>query len=308
MPIKKGDFVIVSVGVKYRWLFRVEPGVVFHNNFGMVHHDGLIGLEFGDLYTSPQTNKKFVILKPLMYELVTNFARRTQIIYPKDVGYIVMRAGVQPGMRVLEAGTGSGAMSILLGNIVGGSFDGAAPGKVVSYEVVEKHHHAAHINIAKAGMAGVVDARLGNILERDVQEILLNEDKFDSCVFDMPNPWDLVDFAWKVLKPTGVFCSFLPVIEQVIRIAGVLKEGNWFDVDVVDLAVRRWQARKNATRPKNHGNHTGFLVFARKINEKPPLDWTRKNRKDLIRKLEKNGEIRELEDGDLDFLNGTSME
>ncbi len=287
MPIAHGDYVLITRGPKQQWLVKVEQGKQYHTNWGVIHHDGIIGKEFGDVYTSTTSNVPFLLLKPLPHELATKFARKTQIVYPKDIGFIIVNSGIVPGSRVLEAGTGSGAMTMMLAIIAGGRL----AGKVVSYEVVDRHHEAAKKNIDRAGLSAVADLRLGSILEPAVQQQLLAEERFDACFFDMPSPWDVVGFAGAVLKPCGVFCSFSPVIEQVKKVYATLSSGNWFGIEAVDLQLRTWQVKDNATRPLSHGRHSGYLVFARKTNVAPPMEWNRKTRKDLVKGLKEAGEM-----------------
>jgi tRNA (adenine57-N1/adenine58-N1)-methyltransferase len=296
MPIEYGDHVIITRGPKQSWLVRLEPGKQFHSNFGAVRHDDIAGKEYGDVYIAPDTKLEFMLLKPLLHELATRFARKTQIVYPKDAGFVIVDAGILPGSRVLEAGTGSGAMTMLLCAIAGAK----APGTVVSYEIEEKHHTAAKRNLATAGLSDMADLRLGNVFEPEVQAQLRVEPPFDVCFFDLPSPWDIVPFAHDMLAPCGVFVGFSPVIEQVKKTVEALSAGFWYDIHAVDLQLRSWQVRPNATRPASHGRHTGYLVIARRVNTKPPMEWTRKNRKELSRKLAADGEFHEdLDDIDM---------
>ncbi len=294
--ITYGNHVLIARGLKQQWLIKVEKGKQFSTNWGVISLDGIVGKEFGDVYTSTTSNVQFLLVKPLPHELATRFARKTQIVYPKDIGFVLVNAGIVPGSRVLEAGTGSGAMTMMLATTAGG----CPPGKVVSYEVVERHHEAAKRNIDRAGLSSVADLRLGSILEPAVQQQILGEEPFDACFFDMPSPWDAVDVAWKVLRPCGVFCSFSPVIEQVKKVHAALSAGNWFGIEAVDLQLRTWQVKENATRPVSHGRHSGYLVFARKANARPPMEWNRKTRKDLVKGLQDAGEMGDDADvGDL---------
>nr|MDO8110824.1 tRNA (adenine-N1)-methyltransferase [Candidatus Sigynarchaeota archaeon] len=308
MPIGYGDYVLIARGVKYQWLVKMEHGKEFHTNWGIICHDGvngIVGKEFGDIYASPASNAEFLLLKPLLHELATKFARKTQIVYPKDIGFVIVYCGILPGSRVLEAGTGSGAMTLLLCSIAGA----VPPGKVVSYEIVERHHAAAQKNIERAGLSAMADLRLGSVFDPAIQQHLLSEPPFDACFFDMPSPWDVINLAGKVLKPSGVFCSFSPVIEQVKKTVAELASGNWFGIEAVDIQMRVWQVKENATRPLTHGHHSGYLVFARKTNSKPPMDWNRKNRKELARKLAADGEMDgDLDDGSMDFLDEPAHE
>lgn len=280
MPVRVHDHVIMARSASQSWLVKVEPGKDFHSQFGIIKHDAIIGREFGETCVS-SSNVEFCIVKPLLHELATRFARKTQILYPKDIGFLIINAGILPGSRVLEAGTGSGANTMLLAAVAGGR----EPGKVVSYDIVEKHRDVARRNLERVGLAGVVDLRLGDVEDPATRERLLGEPPFDVAFFDLPSPWNVVELAWAVLAPCGVFCSFSPVLEQVKKVHATLRAGKWFGVEAVDLQLRAWQVRENATRPASHGRHTGYLVFARKTLDAPPAEWTRKSRKELARHL-----------------------
>ncbi|MBN2154045.1 MAG: tRNA (adenine-N1)-methyltransferase [Candidatus Lokiarchaeota archaeon] len=287
---------LIARGAKQQWLVKMERGKQFHTNWGVISHDGIIGREFGDVYTSTTSNVSFLLVKPLPHELATRFGRKTQIVYPKDIGFVLVNAGIVPGSRVLEAGTGSGAMTAMLATVAGGR----TPGTVVSYEVVERHHEAAKRNVELAGLSRVADLRLGSVLEPAARQRLLGEAPFDACFFDMPSPWDAVGLAGEVLRPCGVFCSFSPVVEQVKKVHAALSAGNWYSIEAVDMQLRTWQVKENATRPVSHGRHSGYLVFARKVNAPPPMEWNRKTRKELARELRDAGELDDdAEVGDL---------
>ncbi|MHA1698504.1 MAG: tRNA (adenine-N1)-methyltransferase [Promethearchaeota archaeon] len=300
MVIQSGDHILICRG-KHEWLVQVAKGKEFHTHFGVLPHDEIIGKEFGDVYIAPQSRVKFVLLRPLSHELSTKFARKTQIIYPKDVGYILLNTGIAPSSTILEAGTGSGALIIMLANFV----KKECGGRIITYEISKKHYDVARENIRRAGHDDVVDARLGDITSVETQEQLRAEGKFDACILDLSQPWELIDLIYDILKPSGILCSFSPVIEQVKKTVAALRKGNWYKITVNDIQLRSWQVKENASRPVNASRHTGFMVFARKINESPPMEWNRKSRRELARQLKRDGVFeKELEDGCLDFLNG----
>ncbi|MHA1793358.1 MAG: tRNA (adenine-N1)-methyltransferase [Promethearchaeota archaeon] len=303
MPIREDDHVVILSDSRFRWLVRIKAKKEHHTHLGMIYHDDLIGMEYGDIYKASDTGKKFILLKPLIHELATGFGRKTQIIYPKDVGYIILKTGITGNSMIFEAGTGSAAMTIMIGSLMANSGKGGtAGGKIISYEKNEKHHVAAKKNVLDVGLESIVDLRHGDIFDKGIQAAILQETRFDACILDLPNPWEIVDFIHELLKPCGVFCAFSPVIEQVKKTVDTLKEKNWCEIEIHDIVDRKWQVRSNATRPINHGHHTGFLTFARKINEKPPLAWTRKNRKELIRELEREGKVKDIGEGAMDFF------
>jgi tRNA (adenine57-N1/adenine58-N1)-methyltransferase len=181
------------------------------------------------------------------------FARRTQIIYPKDMALIVLYAGIGPGSKVVEAGTGSAALTSILAHQVKPS------GHVYSYEVRGELLEAACRNLERAGVMEYVTLKEGDVTRS------IEERNVDAVVLDLATPWLVVENAWEALKPSGVFASFSPTIEQVVKTAEALKSSDFADVETVECLIRRYQVEAGRTRPETLAvAHTGYLTFARK--------------------------------------------
>jgi tRNA (adenine57-N1/adenine58-N1)-methyltransferase len=174
-----GDLVQL-VGLRHKsFIFPLQPGGEFHTHRGILQHDDLIGLSWGTQVFS-HLGAPFFLLQPALADLLLDLKRNTQILYPKDIGFILVTMGIGPGQKVLEAGTGSGSMTIALAHAVG------AQGCVVSYEQREEMQNLARKNITRTGLASRVDFKL-----RDIQEGF-DETDADAFFLDVPNPYDYI--------------------------------------------------------------------------------------------------------------------
>jgi tRNA (adenine57-N1/adenine58-N1)-methyltransferase catalytic subunit len=201
------------------------------------------------------------VFRPTLADYVLKMQRGAQVIYPKDAALIVMFADVFPGATVLEAGSGSGALTLALARAVGEG------GLVISYEVREDHLDRAAANISEwhsaAGQGpGKVELRSGDICdgapERDV----------DRMVLDMPEPWRALGRGTRSLAPGGILCCYLPTVPQVSQIVEAMRAGGFGLVSTFEALVRTWNVEGQSVRP-NHRMvaHTGFIVTGRKLAE-----------------------------------------
>jgi tRNA (adenine57-N1/adenine58-N1)-methyltransferase len=217
--------------------------------------DALIGLPEGSVLETAH-GERFVLLRPTYAQLIPQLPRRAQPIYPKDVGPILLWGDVGPGARVVEVGTGPGALTIALLRAVGPT------GRLVSYEAREDFAAAARDNVARFHGASAnwtlrtADAFAG-IEERDV----------DRLVVDLAEPWHLLAAAAEALRPGGVFVAFLPTVLQVKQLVDALHADPRFGVvDTLETLLRSWHVRERSVRPAHRMvAHTGFLVFARRL-------------------------------------------
>lgn len=232
--------------------YLVKARGEFHTHKGVVRLEELLGKPYGSKIES-SIGVAFHALKPLPKDYAVKFARRTQIIYPKDMALIVLYAGVGPGCRVVEAGTGSAALTSLLAHHVKPS------GHVYSYEIRGELLEEARKNLERAGVAEYVTLKEGDVTKR------IDERNVDAVILDMATPWLVVDKAWEALKPSGVFASFSPTVEQVVRTVEALKRGNFTYIETFECLLRRYQVEAGRTRPETLAiAHTGYLTFARK--------------------------------------------
>ena len=274
--IQENDLIFLILDERRRWLLEVKPGGTFHTHKGIIDFDDIIGRKFGTcVFSKPYESAgyKFFVLKPLPSDYILHMARKTQIIYPEDAGLILIYSGIGPGSMVIEAGSGSGALSCILGNYV------RPNGHVYSYDIREKSLKRAKKNIARANLEDYVTIRFGNILEDE-----LNHKNFDSVVLDMPQPWQAIEIVKKYLKLSSTIVSFSPTIEQVKKTTFALKENEFIEINTYELIKRRIQVKPNATRPETRMvGHSGYITFARKLdNIKNPYREKKPNKGETI--------------------------
>jgi tRNA (adenine57-N1/adenine58-N1)-methyltransferase len=187
-------------------------------------------------------------------DLLTELPRTTQIMYPKDIGFILVNMGVGPGHKVMEAGTGSGSMTTALAHTVGQS------GQVISYEIKPDVQNLARKNLTRFGLASRVDFKL-----QDIQEGV-DETNADSFFLDVPNPYDYTAQVRAALKPGGFLCCLLPTFNQVEKLLYSLHRENFAFIEVCEILLRYYQTEPTKLRPTDRMvAHTGFLIFARRI-------------------------------------------
>ncbi len=231
-------------------------------------HDELIGQAWGTQVFS-HMGAPFFLLQPSLADLLNDLPRTTQILYPKDIGFIMVTMGIGPGKKVIEAGSGSGSMTIALSYAVG------EEGRVISYEQKPDNQNLARKNLERVGLASRVDFKL-----RDVQDGF-DETDADALFLDMPNPFDYIPQARAALKPGAYFCSLLPTFNQVEKLLMALRRNGFAFIDVCELLLRYYKPEPARIRPTDRMvAHTGFLIFARRIE--PSAD---KRGRDLIEEI-----------------------
>lgn len=253
MSVKPGDRVLLLVGGKNTYIVEVRERVKFHTNKGVINLEELIGKEYG--YTGrTHTGITYSMLEPTTEDIIMVVTRKTQIIYPKDIALMLIKTGVKPGMKILEIGTGSGALTIAL------SFALGENGRIISYDVNETHQEQARKNIEKAGTFKNYELRLK---KADTQ---IPENDFDVVFIDVPEPWNEIPVITQNLKPGGRLASLSPTYNQVELTGIALEENGFVMIETNELLLRRILPRKGRTRPHQLMiGHTAFLTFARKI-------------------------------------------
>ena len=250
--IAENDLVILSLSQRKTYLVRVEHGKSFHTHRGFVRFDDLIGKDFGCTILS-SLGFEFAALKPLLRDFIMKSARQTQIMYPKDIALIVMFSGIGPGSRVVEAGTGTGAMTTALAHYV------RPNGRVYSYEIREEFQMTAVKNLERAGLADFAELK-----NKDVT-VGIDEKDIDAVILDLAIPWLVVPHALAALKPSGTLVSFSPTIDQVVRTVETLKENSFTDIETVECLMRGMQVERGKTRPQTLMTaHSGYITTARK--------------------------------------------
>ena len=251
--ISDGDDILLYLDERRTYMVKVEAEKQFHTHKGFLDLGQLIGKPFGSTITS-SLGISFYALKPLIRDRILKTDRRTQVLYPKDTGFMLLQLDLGPGSTVVEAGTGSGALTMSMANIV------RPNGKVITYEINPKFQKVAAGNIERAGLAEHVEMKMGDITrgidERDV----------DAVVLDMATPWLVVPHVYEALAGGGVFISFSPTIEQVMKTVAVIKDHPFIEVETVELLLRNITVAENRTRPKTQMiGHSGYITIARKV-------------------------------------------
>lgn len=253
--ICEGDDILLYLDEKRTYLVRIEAGKQFHTHKGFVELGELISKPYGSPVVS-SLGVRFQALAPLVRDRILKTDRRTQVLYPKDIGYLLLQIGVGSGSKVVEAGTGSGALTCALADAV------RPDGKVYSYEINLKFQRVAVGNIERAGLANYVELKEGDVTEG------IDETDVDAVVLDMATPWLVVPLAYEALAGSGVFASFSPTIEQVMKTVSALRGLPFVELDTVEIILRRMTVAENRTRPQTLMiGHSGYLTSARKVLE-----------------------------------------
>jgi tRNA (adenine57-N1/adenine58-N1)-methyltransferase len=240
--------------------FYLKAGAQWHSHKGWIEHDSIIGKPEGSVVLS-SNGTKYQVMRPLLVDYVLSMPRGATIVYPKDSALILGYADIFPGAKVLEAGAGSGALSISILRAIGEG------GTLESYEAREDFLEIAKSNVAN--YFGELPKNWVTHLGR-VEDGLFTE-SFDRVIFDMLAPWDSLNTAVKVLKPGGVLCCYVATTTQLSRIAEAIRESNHFsEPESFESLIRFWHHEGLAVRPQHSMNaHTGFLLLARKMAEPP---------------------------------------
>jgi tRNA (adenine57-N1/adenine58-N1)-methyltransferase catalytic subunit len=257
--VKTGPFVagerILFLDARDRtYLVRLQAKGTFHTHGGALAHDLVIGGSEG-LRVETTGGMTLTAFRPRFADYALKMPRGAQVIYPKDIGPILVFADIFPGARVLEAGTGSAALTIALGAAVGPS------GCVVSYEVRPDHRDRAVANIED--FHGSVPPRL-QLREGDVREVGETGDRFDRAVLDLPQPWDMLPILARVMEPGGVLCCYLPTTVQVQQVVLAFGAAGFRHLETIETLQRSWHVTDRSVRPDHRMvGHTGFLTVAR---------------------------------------------
>jgi len=238
-------------------MVQLRPGGTSDLRGGKVSHDALLGREDGGTVVSTR-GERFLVLRPTLAEFVLEMPRGAQVVYPKDLGAILLGADIFPGARVLEAGTGSGALTMTLLRAVGPG------GCVVSYEIRDEFARIADQNIRR--FLGAADTLV--LRRQDIYAGILAEDApFDRIVLDVAEPWRVARHAVEVLVPGGIFCSYVPTVPQVVQTTEALRHTGAFElIETVEVLLRPWNVDGLSVRPAHRMvAHTGFLTTARRV-------------------------------------------
>ena len=251
--VRDGDLAQL-VGLSHKhFIIRVRSGEVLHTHRGIVNHDDLLGIPWGSEISS-HNGRPFYILEPSIADLLRDLPRSTQILYPKDVGFILMTMGIGPGQHIVEAGTGSGGLTGVFAYMVG------EKGHITTYEVRQEFQSLAIKNITRLDLANRV-----TFILRDINEGFTVQGA-DALFLDLPNPFDYMHLVRKALKPGGFFGCILPTVNQVTKLLISLRQNGFAFIDVCEILLRYYKPEPDRLRPVDRMvSHTGYLIFARPI-------------------------------------------
>ncbi|NPB09222.1 MAG: tRNA (adenine-N1)-methyltransferase [Thermodesulfobacteria bacterium] len=257
--IKEGDLVLLSVPGGQTYL--VEAGRrSFQTHRESFDLSALLGRPFGTVLTGTKGGKCFA-LKPTIYDFLMKLKRVTQIIYPKDVGYILLRLDVGPGKTVLECGTGSGSLLLALAFAVG------KEGRVITYEKEPRFQEVAKENLKRFGLEEQV------IFKNEATGRFEEREEVDAVFLDLKTPWDLLEAAWWALKPGCPLGVLLPTANQVSQTLKTLEDLPFAHTQVLEIMLRFYKTNPERFRPEDRMiGHTAYLLFTRKVlpEENPP--------------------------------------
>jgi tRNA (adenine57-N1/adenine58-N1)-methyltransferase catalytic subunit len=252
MKIEEGSYVLLFHTPSKKWLTKVSLEKKFHTHLGIIDVSSVIGMEYGSSIVTTE-GKKVYLVEPTVYDFVMKSKRSTQIIYPKDLGFIAARTGLKNGSSVLEVGTGSGALTTFMAGIV------KPDGHIYTFDINENFLTTARQNLEKAGIIEYV-----TMYHNDVHNGISLSD-MDIAVVDLGDPWSVLKQVYEALKPSGSFVAICPTMNQLEKTAMELKQNSYIDVESVELMIRNIEAREGMTRPSMRMiGHTTYLIFARK--------------------------------------------
>ena len=252
--IKQGSSVLFYFNHSKKWLVKISKKESLHTHIGVLKHADAIGKEFGSRLI---TNKdKYVyLLKPTMYDYIMKIQHGTQIVYPKDIGYIIARAGISSGQKILEIGTGSGSLTSFVASVV------KPRGHVYTFDVDENFMKIAEKNIQKAGVSKYVTQQK---LDLKTAKKLPFDDA-DAALIDLGDPWTVIPQVRKMLKGSGSIFAICPTMNQLEKLTAALVENEFTDIESTEHILRTIEAREGKTRHSFQGiGHTTYLCFARK--------------------------------------------
>jgi len=249
--IEPGQLILLISHKGKRYLRKLEKGGEVHTHDGKLLMDEVAEVGFGQ-YVKTHLGRPYLVLKPTLHDLIKGVKRQTQIMYPKEIGYLMMKLGIGPGSTIIESGTGSGGLTTALAWFVGDT------GKVITYERRADFFKLAGKNLERVGLADRVEQ-----VNQNIEDGFLHSGA-DALFLDVRTPWEYLSSIPDAVIP-GAMCGFLlPTVNQVSDLLRGLEDGPFADLEVLEILVRRWKPVADRLRPEDRMvAHTGFLVFAR---------------------------------------------
>jgi tRNA (adenine57-N1/adenine58-N1)-methyltransferase len=254
-PLEADEAVILMDRKDREYLLRMDQHDRLSIRGGKIAVEDIVGRFEGTVVRS-SLNEPFLVFRPSLPQLIPNLPRSAQVVYPKDIGPILLWADIFPGARVIEAGVGAGALSIALLRAIGET------GQLISYEIRADFAELAKKNVLRYfGPVSNWTLKLGNIASD------LTETQVDRIVLDLPEPWQVVGRAWNALTPGGYLLSYLPTVLQVKTLIDALREDSRFAcIETTETLMRYWHFKGMSARPQHRMvAHTGFVTSARRL-------------------------------------------
>jgi tRNA (adenine57-N1/adenine58-N1)-methyltransferase len=258
-PFESGERALLVDRRGRRYLITLRSGERFHFHQGFVDHDAIIGSPEG-ISLAASSGATLIAYRPSLADFILKMPRGAQVIYPKDVGYILVEADIYPGATVLEAGTGSGALTLALTRAVG------ERGSVISYELRDDFATRARANIEAflGKIPDQLDLRVGDVTEATLDAPV------DRVVLDLPEPWRVLPAALRAMRPGAVFCSYVPTTTQIAQTTEALRAAGFGEIATREVLVRGWHVDGQSVRPEHRMvGHTGFVTTARFLGVGP---------------------------------------
>ena len=252
--IKQNSHVLFYYNSSKKWLAKISKKEELHTHIGVIRHADAIGKEYGSRLV---TNKdKYVyLLEPTSYDYIMKIQHGTQIVYPKDLGYIAARCGIQSGQKILEIGTGSGSLTSFVASIIN------PKGHVYTFDVDPKFMKIAEKNIERAGMSKFVTMKKQDL--KTAKKMPIKD--ADVAIVDLGDPWTVVPQVRKMLKGSGAIIAICPTMNQLEKLVASLSQNEFTDVECSEHIMRTIEAREGKTRHSFQGlGHTTYLCYARK--------------------------------------------
>jgi tRNA (adenine57-N1/adenine58-N1)-methyltransferase catalytic subunit len=249
-PLVAGERVLLIDSKKRRYLVTLQEGGEFHSHAGFVPHAEILGRPEGTTVRSTR-GQGYQVVRPTLADFVLKMPRGAQVIYPKDLGPILVLADIAPGLRVLESGVGSGALSMSMVR---------AGASVTGYELREDFAARATANVSS--FLGEAALERYRVEIRDCYDGI--EERVDRVVLDLPEPWQVVPHAVNALEPGGILVAYTPSITQAVQLRAALDDSPFAMAETLEVLQRTWHIEGQAVRPDHRMvAHTGFLTHAR---------------------------------------------
>lgn len=250
-----GELVLLVSPKGKRYLRRLAAGQTLHTGDGVLSMEELTSVDYGQIART-HLGRPFKVQRPTLYEMVKGLKRQTQIIYPKDIGYLLLRLSVGPGRTIVEAGSGSGSLTMAMSWMAGPT------GRIHTYEAREEFLKLCRKNLDWAGLGDNVTLTLRDIVEG------FDETDADALFLDVREPWLYLDQAAAAVVPGAPLGFLLPTTNQVSDLVAGLDKGPFEEIEVIELMLRRYKPVSDRLRPFDRMvAHTGYLIFCRKTIE-----------------------------------------